>query len=238
MADAPKKAGGKPPVKTEGPKGHTIESFTLDILVVFFGLFILSALLARIALVFGGSARGGLFTLFNLGGLYDWFQNSAYPTIRIISLILSFLFFWGIVYSYRKLVELSKVMQAKYDPAQTQRVELSKQEMPQQKTNFKRQWENVLKHTSSNNINDWKIAILDADSMLDEALILKGYQGETMGDRLKSIEPGDLKTLDFAWEAHKYRNGIAHGNDISFNQHEVRRIIAQFEKVFTELNII
>ncbi len=238
MADAPKKPGGKPGAKPEGPKGHTIESFAADAFVVIFGLFLVSALLARLVLVFGGNGKGGLFSFLNLDGLVDWFNNTAYPLIRIISLILSVLFLWGIVYSFRKLSELHKLSLAKYEPKHDIASASVSTEKPQQKINFKRQWDEVLKHASSNNVNDWKVAILDADSILDEALISKGYGGETMGDRLKSIEPGDLRTLDSAWEAHKYRNGIAHGNDISFNQHEVRRIISLFERVFKELGII
>jgi hypothetical protein len=234
MADAPKRPAPKP----EPPKGHTLETFLADSFGLVFGLFIVSALLARVAIIVGGSNNDGIVSLLNLGGILDWFQNSAYPVIVIISLIISILFLWGIIYASRKLTDINKELHKKYSPPIQNQSAAQIIDKQKPKTNFSKEWQTVLTHASSNNVNDWKVAILDADSILDDCLIAKGYQGDTMGDRLKSINPADLKTLDSAWEAHKYRNGIAHGNDISFNQHEVRRIIALFEKVFKELGVI
>jgi len=228
----------KPSSKPEPPKGHTLETFTADAFVVIFGLFILSALLARLALVFGGRANGGILGILNLGWLALWFQRSVYPVMEIVAVILSILFLWGIIYSVKKLNELNKLIHIKYSRPVEAPSTVAIQNIPQQKINFSKQWSEILKHASSNSVNDWKVAILDADSMLDDCLIAKNYQGETMGDRLKSVNPADMKTLDMAWEAHKFRNGIAHGSDISFNQHEVRRVVSLFEKVFRELQVI
>jgi hypothetical protein len=71
-------------------------------------------------------------------------------------------------------------------------------------------WDTVTLLIRSSNENDWKQAIIDCDSMLDELLIQLGYPGETLGERLKSCSRAQFPDLDAAWSAHKVRNQIAH----------------------------
>ena len=75
--------------------------------------------------------------------------------------------------------------------------------------------------------------------MLGELLEKLGLPGETMGERLKAVEKSDFTTIEYAWEAHKFRNVIAHGgNDFLINQREIRRIISLYEAVFKEFFLI
>lgn len=229
MADAPKK-NDKAPVT---PKVYNFETFITDALIVIFGLFILGALLGRIALVFGSSSKFSLFSDFS-----NWFLEGVYPTIKIISIILSLLFIWGIILAARKLTKINNTYNISRKEKLQESVVKNTEKESIKKAVFTKHWHTVLNHASSNNKNDWKIAILDADSILDDVLKMKGFMGDTMADRLKAVSRGDLASIDLAWEAHKYRNAIAHGDDISFNQHEVRRIIYNFEKALKELGAI
>lgn len=100
-------------------------------------------------------------------------------------------------------------------------------------------WERVLKHAYSDNPAEWRVAILEADVMLDELLKALGYDGDGIGEMLKKVEPSDMLTLDKAWEAHKVRNRIAHsGQDFVLTDRETRRVITLFEEVFKEYQII
>ena len=100
-------------------------------------------------------------------------------------------------------------------------------------------WERVLNLVSSDRPGDWRLAILEADVMLDEALSSAGYAGEDLGGRLKAIEREDLQSLNDAWEAHKVRNKVAHaGSDFILTKRESRHAIDLFQKVFQELETI
>ena len=93
-------------------------------------------------------------------------------------------------------------------------------------------------HIESNNPNDWKLAIIEADIILDDLLKRKGYAGVSLGDRLKSISPSSLASLDDAWQAHKIRNQIAHaGADFVLTQKIARETIVQYERVFREMGM-
>ena len=93
-------------------------------------------------------------------------------------------------------------------------------------------------HLDSQNPNDWKLAIIEADIILDDTLKRQGYAGPTLGDRLKSISPASLHSIDDAWQAHKVRNQIAHaGADFILTQKIARETIMQYERVFKELGL-
>ncbi len=92
---------------------------------------------------------------------------------------------------------------------------------------------------SSNNQNDWRQAIIEADIILEEILVKQGYHGETIGEQLKQAVPADFRTLNDAWEAHKVRNDIAHqGSSFELSETLAHDIIAKYENVFHEFNII
>ncbi len=96
-------------------------------------------------------------------------------------------------------------------------------------------WDKVQEHISSANPNDWKQAIIEADIMLDDILTKMGYQGESVGEKLKRVATGDLKHLDDAWEAHKVRNRIAHdGSAYDLNQVDAQQVVNMYKRVFEE----
>lgn len=100
-------------------------------------------------------------------------------------------------------------------------------------------WNKIMEHIESENTNDWRLAILEADIILGEVLDKMGYRGESMGEQLKSVEKSDFTTIDDAWEAHKIRNSIAHeGTDFIVTKREAKRVIELYKKVFEEHNYI
>lgn len=97
----------------------------------------------------------------------------------------------------------------------------------------------VLKHTASENPNDWKLAIIEADIILDDILKDRGYAGNSLGERLRSITPNQLSSIDDAWEAHKVRNQIAHeGADFILTKRLADETIARYRRVFSEFGIM
>ncbi len=100
-------------------------------------------------------------------------------------------------------------------------------------------WSRVLEHVNSDNPNDWRLAILEADIMLEEMVDTMMLGGNTLGEKLKRVERADFKTIDKAWEAHKMRNATAHqGGDYILTQRETKRIIALYKDVFDEFHFV
>jgi len=98
--------------------------------------------------------------------------------------------------------------------------------------------QNVLSHADSENPNDWKLAIIEADIILDDLLKQRGYIGSSLGERLRTIVPQQLQSIDDAWEAHKIRNRIAHdGSDFVLTKRLAKETITRYEKVFREFGL-
>ena len=100
-------------------------------------------------------------------------------------------------------------------------------------------WRKVLDFLFSNNENDWKLAILEADLMLFDLLTQIGFKGETLGDKLKDANKDSFRSLNSAWEVHNIRNKIAHeGSAFQVSSHEAKRVIALYEQIFQEFGFI
>lgn len=100
-------------------------------------------------------------------------------------------------------------------------------------------WVKVLQYTFSQNEGDWKLAIIEADLMLEALMDQLGFKGETLGEKLKSADQERFRPLTNAWEVHTVRNRIAHeGSNFVISQHEAKRVIALYEQIFREFGYI
>lgn len=101
------------------------------------------------------------------------------------------------------------------------------------------QWRGIERYMQSHNPSDWRLAIIEADILLYDMLEQIGFQGDTIGDKLKSVDPASFNTLDDAWRAHKVRNILAHeGSNYELTYDEARKTINYFKKVFDEFYFI
>lgn len=100
-------------------------------------------------------------------------------------------------------------------------------------------WVKTLEYLFSQHASDWKLAIIEADSMLETLLDERGFKGENLGEKLKGVTPEKFKNLNLAWEVHNIRNRIAHeGAFFNLSQHEAKRAIAIYEHIFREYGYI
>ena len=102
-----------------------------------------------------------------------------------------------------------------------------------------KKWGNVLSYLFSTNPGDWKLAIIEADAILEDLLDQLGFQGENLGDKLKGATQESFPSLTVAWEVHTIRNRIAHeGLAFELSQHEAKRVIALYEQIFHSYGFI
>ena len=152
--------------------------------------------------------------------------------IKIISFLISLglIVFIGVLrYRTKQLWKTKKLGE------QTSFFKQASRFVPAEETN--KRWKEIEAHTASQNTSDWKLALIDADALIDEILKRAGYQGKTMGERLKQIEPSDLDHLADRWEAHKLRNRIAHEGE-RIERRDVERAMEQYRLVLKELKFL
>jgi len=158
------------------------------------------------------------------------FLNTADSVLTFILSIVALFFIIVILYVIARRYEIRKENAKKLHEPQKTKIEPYK---------GNDRWQKVLEHIHSPNSSDWRLAIIEADNILDEMVTRIGLKGDNLGDKLKSIEISDFDTLNEAWEAHKVRNRIAHeGLDFKIDHREAKRVISLFEKVFKEFDYI
>jgi len=94
-------------------------------------------------------------------------------------------------------------------------------------------WQAILDKVNSDSDTSWKIAIMDADILLDEVLQEQGYTGAGVGERLKQVGPEFKDSVQYAWEGHKVRNQVAHDAQYVLSQRDARQAISMYERFFS-----
>jgi hypothetical protein len=159
------------------------------------------------------------------------FINKYWPILAKISVFISVLLIAWVVYLMVKLKETEKKDEEKYGKvieSETKESEIKNE-----------RWLKVLDHLESLNQAEWKTAIIEADIILSEMMVKMGYHGDTLGEKLNSVEKSDFLTIDKAWEAHKVRNIIAHeGSNYEITKREAKRIVDLYRQVFEEFKFI
>ncbi len=94
------------------------------------------------------------------------------------------------------------------------------------------QWQNIAEQFRSNDPNLWRLAIIDADAMLDNMILSMGYQGDNFGERLKNMQRQGVSWTDAAWDVHLLRNKVAHeGSRFPLNDRDVYRAYKIYENL-------
>lgn len=195
-----------------------------DIIYTAYGVDFNAILKSLYELIFGGSFTYDAFVQFLL---------QLWTVYSVIAFIVSIIFIIGIIYCYLKINQLDEIIEDKLD---------------EQKKNWEalhhgniedKRWHSVQIHLESTNPNDWKLAIIEADVLLERLLETAGYVGVTIGDKLKSASTRSFKTLDEAWQAHRIRNQIAHGGADFVLTHKIAKdTLILYERVFKEFDFL
>lgn len=223
MADEKKKP-------TESTDNKTIN----EIIYLLAGLFVLALILNQITNYLISLGWG------DVSNIWNYFAQSyllpVWAKWKIISIVISVLIVIWMAYSYYMLRAVEEEEKDVYGSV----IEDSfLEEVGAKESKSVERWKKIMGQSDSTNPSDWRMAIIEADIMLEELLREKGFPGDTLGEMLKGAKPGDFISIDAAWEAHKIRNKIAHGgNDFQLTDRETRRAIALFEAVFKEFGAI
>ncbi len=166
-------------------------------------------------------ANGGI----DLSGLQALIAK-VWTVIVVVGYLLSIIGFFIIVYVTLKLFELRRREEEYYTT-----VIGGAPQAPDQNP----RWQHIQMLLEGGSASGWREAITEADILLDDVLSQRGYVGDSVGDKLKQVDRGDLSALDDAWEAHKIRNRIAHdGSAFELSETLAHRTIQRYEAVFRE----
>jgi hypothetical protein len=158
-------------------------------------------------------------------GLFTFFNN-LWLGVTIFSYLFSLAAIGVFTYSLVRLHQVREEERPRYEtksePEEHEKVEHDR-------------WSYISELIESGQQSDWRQAIIEADIMLDDMLTRLGYEGESVGEKLRAVNANQFQTLNNAWEAHKVRNEIAHqGSAFELSERLAHRTIANYEAAFRE----
>jgi hypothetical protein len=183
----------------------------------------------------GGSGNNGFGPVRSGKSFTQWLIDFFSVTANIIwvIIIISFLLFFCIaIYVRLNVKDLDDARKKKYK-------EHFIKPAPRVIEKKNARWAHIESLFASHNKNDWRVAIIEADTMLDELVESLNFPGKNLGERLKNANTRIFPTLQSAWEAHKVRNKIAHeGINFNISEREAHMTKKHFEFIFKDMNII
>lgn len=168
--------------------------------------------------------------------IVDLIKNpNTWNTLGILSVLISMLCIFIIIFSIVRLYEIQVFdrleIEHEINHALAKDKETDKSQNPR--------WKYILTLVESPNDSDWRVAIIEADSLLEESFKEKDLIGDTMSELLEDAKSNGYPSIQSAWDAHLVRNRIAHeGQEFSLTQVEARRVIKLYQNIFEDLNII
>jgi hypothetical protein len=189
----------------------------------------------------------------SLGGLFGFFrvrEMSFGPLgfvelapIHIVAMVIIVGLLAAIIYVAMSVKDVKDAEEAAYEKHFSlikQQVNQAPQNQPDPQiiAHKNARWGKVSELIASQNPNDWAMAIIEADSMLDHMLTVLGYPGQSVGEKLQATNALNFPTLEYAWEAHKVRNTIAHKGMNTIQYKDALGAYHCYEKVFTDARYI
>lgn len=101
-----------------------------------------------------------------------------------------------------------------------------------------RDWQQIRSRLETGSESEYKLAVIEADSLLDNILKRMGYSGESLGDRLKTLTSATIPNIDVIKEGHQVRNNIIHDPDYQLELEEAKKILDAYEQAFVSLQVL
>lgn len=102
---------------------------------------------------------------------------------------------------------------------------------------YRSKWLTIENQFKRDEESSYHLCVLNADKLLDQALRERGVKGETMGERMKSVQT-TWSNANSVWTAHKLRNQIAHESDVRVSYDDARRALAGFKQALKDVGAI
>lgn len=99
-------------------------------------------------------------------------------------------------------------------------------------------WQRALARLQTANEAEYKLALLDADAMLDASLQRLGFGGKTLEERLRILSPVILSHAREVERVHALRNNIVHDPNFILSLNQAREAMEVYEKAFSDLDLI
>ena len=102
---------------------------------------------------------------------------------------------------------------------------------------MRRRWQKIMQRLDADDESEHKLAIIEADALLDEMLKRMKLAGDTVDDRLGKVNSLMIPSIEELKIAHQKRNSIVYDVDYRLNLQETRRVLLAYQKALEDLDL-
>lgn len=159
--------------------------------------------------------------------IIDWFKEN-FIWVKVVSTILSVFFLYLIV-------KLMKEM--KYFSGYSYAWNVFRSGVDDKKR-ITIHWNRILKHVTSKNPDQWKAAVPQADKLLDEVLKIAGCKGNTIEERLDSLEATTVPTIGDLKRVRSEVFSILTEEKPSLEREKLKELLREYRNVIRQLGML
>ena len=159
----------------------------------------------------------------------NFFAPPRLYIFQLVSLILSGVLVWGIIYTISRTGWINRKIEYWMDYLGVGDVGKRRQLVA---------WKQIVKRMKTGEVSNWKLAIMEADKLLDEILKTSGLKAATAEERFKQLTPESVSNFAQLQEAHRARNRVAQEPDFNITKDEVLSVLKVYKTAFQEFGLL
>ncbi len=99
-------------------------------------------------------------------------------------------------------------------------------------------WADIMARVETNDEQQFKAAILEADHFTYERMGFQGYNGSTFSERLAQIPPGSFLATDAMHVAHRLSNAIIQKENVTITKEQAQNTLKIYEQFLSDIDVI
>jgi len=99
-------------------------------------------------------------------------------------------------------------------------------------------WQQIEGYLESESKSKHKLAIMEAENLLDKSLKKMEFEGDNVEERLQSVPQGKIENLEEVKLAHELRNDVAYDPDYQLQKEEAVKALEIYKKALEDLEVI
>lgn len=102
------------------------------------------------------------------------------------------------------------------------------------KKQMRKKWDKIETRLGGEDISQYKLAILEADVLIDSIFKSMGIKGSNLTERLDNLSPGQMEDSEDLKNTHKVRNQIVNDPSFQIGKEEAKKTLDVYSKFLTE----
>lgn len=106
------------------------------------------------------------------------------------------------------------------------------------KSKIDKKWNKIRARMKSDNESEYKVAVIEADNLIDDLVKKLGYPGENLGERMENMPETEIEAKIDLVQAHEVRNRIIHDENFVLDKNKAQETLENYENFLKYFQVL